>query len=322
MCGPQIMSAVYGDDFKAEHDLIPTRQAGGEARIQTAQEAKTAGFGAGTSRRKLLGVGGALAATVAGMGLFGAKPAVAATSAAGNVDKLFSRSRKVVDMSHPWGMDFPVYQPYVAPPKIWQVASVDKEGYNTNLLTIDEHSGTHMDGPKHFSNGQITTDQIGAEDLIAPMVIIRLEERANQDPDALLTYDDLKKWEARHGRIPKGAIVCLDSGWYKRLHTPERIFNRDHDGHPHFPGIGWDAAEFLESQRDVVGVATDAPSMDSGAHDVIDPRSHKILLPTGHYGIEWAANMDQLPDNGAIAVIGLMKHIGGFSGPVRMFGIH
>ncbi|MER5483501.1 cyclase family protein [Streptomyces sp. NPDC002812] len=322
MCGPQVMHAVYGDTFCAEHDQIPTRQAGSENGIQTAGEARRSGFGAGTGRRKLLGVAGALGATVAGMGLLGSKPAVAATSAAGNIDKLFSRGRRVVDMSHPFGTDFPVYQPYVASPKIWQVASVDKEGYNTNLLTIDEHSGTHMDGPKHFSNGQITSDQIAAEDLIAPMVIIRTEERAKQNPDALLTYDDLKKWEARYGRIPKGAIICMDNGWYKRIHTPEKIFNRDEAGHPHFPGIGWDAAEFLQSQRDVVGVATDAPSMDSGAHDVIDPKAHKILLPTGHYGIEWTANMDQLPDNGAIAVIGLLKHIGGFSGPVRMFGIY
>jgi len=322
VCGTWVMKAVYGDTYTEDDDLIHAHKAcNPEESVQSVGEVRRAAAAAAPSRRRMLGLAGALGAAVTGMGLAGATPAAAAAPAAG-AKKLFGAGRRIVDMSHAWGEDFPVFRPFVEPPKFTQVASVEKEGYNTLIITMDEHSGTHMDGPKHFDNGQLATDEIPAENLIAPLVIVRIADRAQKDLDALLTYDDLRKWESRHGRIPDGAVVAMDCGWSSRINDPERIFNRDTDGKPHFPGIGWDAAEFLATSRNIVGVATDSPSLDSGANNYIDPRAHKYLLPTGHYGIEWAANVDKLPESGAMTVIGLMKHKGGFAGPVRMFGIY
>ncbi len=320
MCGTWVMKSVFGEAYTAEDDHIHAHQANRpEESVKSAAEVRRAA--PAPSRRKMLGMAGALGATVAGLGMIDAKPA-SASSAGVSTSRLLGGGNRIVDMSHAWGEDFPVFRPFVEPAKFQQVASVDKEGYNTFIITMDEHSGTHMDGPKHFDNGQLATDEIPAQNLIAPLVVVRIADRAQTDLDALLTYDDLRKWESRHGRIPDGAVVAMDCGWSGRINDPARIFNRDAQDKPHFPGIGWDAAEFLESRRNIVGVATDSPSLDSGANNYLDPRAHKILLTTGHYGIEWAANVDKLPEAGAVTVIGLMKHKGGFAGPVRMFGVY
>jgi len=314
------MKSVFGEKYSDEDDYIHAHQANRpEQSVKSAGEVRRGA--PAPSRRRMLGLAGALGATVTGMGLIDAKPARANSAAAGT-NALLSNGRKIVDMSYSWGEDFPVFRPFVQSPRFDQVASVEKEGYNTYIITMDEHSGTHMDGPKHFDNGQLATDEIPAEDLIAPLVVVRIADKARKDFDALLTYDDLRKWESRNGRIPDGAVVAMDSGWSGRIGDPDSIFHWDADDKPHFPGFGWDAAEFLESRRNIVGVAVDSPSLDSGANNYIDPQAHKILLTTGHYAIEWATNVDKLPESGAMTVIGLMKHKGGFAGPVRMFGIN
>ncbi|MET9734938.1 cyclase family protein [Streptomyces sp. NPDC006458] len=316
------MKAVFGDKYTEEDDKILAHKAGNpEESVQSAGEVRREAAASGTSRRRMLGLSGALGATVAGMGLLDATPAAAASTKV-DTHKLLGRGRTLVDMSHTWGSDFPGFTPFVAPATFDQVATLDKEGYNTFMITMDEHSGTHMDCPKHFDNGAWSSDEIPAENLIAPLVVIRIAERAAKDPDALVTYRDLAKWESRHGRIPDGALVAMDSGWADRINDPERIYNRDAENIPHFPGFGWDASEFLESRRNVVGISVDSPSMDSGENNFKGAHTHKILLPTNHYGIEWAANTGRLPEAGAVAVVGLMKHRGGFAGPVRMFGIY
>jgi kynurenine formamidase len=48
-------------------------------------------------------------------------------------------------MTHAFGPDFPVLDPPVLPPEIDHFATVPTHGFNANKLTIDEHTGTHMD---------------------------------------------------------------------------------------------------------------------------------------------------------------------------------
>ena len=70
-----------------------------------------------------------------------------------------------------------------------------------------------MDVPGHFVAGGRTSEQIALEELIRPIVVVDISERAASEPATEVTEDDLRRFERRHGRIPKGALVAMNSGW-------------------------------------------------------------------------------------------------------------
>ncbi|WP_327171582.1 cyclase family protein [Streptomyces sp. NBC_01336] len=235
---------------------------------------------------------------------------------------LISGSR-VSDLTHTFGNDFPVLEPIVLKPNIDHFADVAGEGFNANKLEIDEHTGTHVDGPAHLEDGPMYTDEIPIDRFIAPLCVIRIGDRAAKDHDTTLTADDILRWESRHGRIPPGALVVMDSGWCDRINTPGAYINRDAAGVPHFPGLGFDAAELLVNERAIVAAGTDTPSLDASKNlQVDDPGAHRIVLGDMRYGVENIANLATVPELGATAVVGLIKHRKGFAGPCRVFGIY
>src|SRR5699024_9710849 len=78
-----------------------------------------------------------------------------------------------------------------------------------NLLSVGEHTGTHIDAPVHAVPGAPAVDPIPVEDLRAPLAVVDLGDRAASEPDTLLTRADLADWEARHGSIPPRALVAV-----------------------------------------------------------------------------------------------------------------
>jgi len=271
----------------------------------------------GTSRRDLLRAGAAtgLAAAVAGPLL--ARPARAqqATPVASALPGGFTR---VVDLSHTWGPDFPMY-PGAQQPDFKVIVTVANGGLYKNQLTLDEHTGTHMDSPAHFAEDGTTADQLPPEQLIAPLVVIDVSERAASDPDTQGTVDDLTAWEAANGPIPAGAFVALHSGWEARLSDPATYINLDASDVQHYPGWHPDAAAFLVNERDVVGAGVDTLSLDFGAST--DFGTHLTLLPAGKFGIENLANLANVPPVGATAIFGGPKHEGASGGPTRVLAL-
>ena len=56
---------------------------------------------------------------------------------------------QIVDLSHVWGPEFPVF-PGAQQPQFDIVATIEENGFFKYQLTLDEHTGTHMDAPLHF----------------------------------------------------------------------------------------------------------------------------------------------------------------------------
>ena len=69
-----------------------------------------------------------------------------------------------------------------------------------------------MDAPGHFTAGGRLTPELKASELILPIVVIDIAKRAESDPDTVVNAHDLRRYERRHGRIPNGALVAMDSG--------------------------------------------------------------------------------------------------------------
>src|SRR5262249_719855 len=143
---------------------------------------------------------------------------------------------RVVDLTHRLTPDFPLY-PGVVPMKFDVIATVHTEGWYEAVLTIDEHTGTHVDAPAHFASAGATTAPTPPGHLVAPLAVLPIADRAASAPDPLLNLDALLAWERRHGRLPSGAFVAMDSGWDRRVADPPSYLNADAAGVMHYPGF-------------------------------------------------------------------------------------
>jgi len=276
------------------------------------------------SRRRLLGgLGASAALTVAGV--TGSRMAVAqeATPVASGTPETpatvavaMGGFTTVQDLSHRFGPDFPLF-PGTHPMSMWVANAYDTDGYFSNVLELNEHTATHMDAPAHFFEGGLTADYVAVENLVVPMAVIDISERAATDDDAQLTPDDILAWEAANGPLPDGALVAMYSGWEARLVDPASYINLDADGVQHYPGFHPEAAALLVEERSISGIAVDTLSQDYGASQ--DFGTHVAILGAGKYGIENMAALANVPPSGAMAVIGVSKHINASGGPVRAF---
>jgi kynurenine formamidase len=224
---------------------------------------------------------------------------------------------RVVDLTHAMGPDFPTYDGGTNL-AMETLVTLAKDGYNMYRWQLVEHTGTHMDAPFHFGDGAQTADAIPVEHLVVPLAIVDIRARAADDPDAQLTPDDLQAFEAEHGPIPDGACVAMLSGWADKVSGPE-FRNADAEGVMHFPGFHVEAAQYLMSERNAIGIAVDTLSLDHGRS--ADFATHYAWLPSNRWGLEAVANLAELPATGATLVVGGPKIKGATGGPSRVFAL-
>ena len=105
---------------------------------------------------------------------------------------------------------------------------------------------------------------VPVETLVCPLAIVDIRERADADPDALVTPGDLRVWIVVNGPISQVACAVQDAGWQLRLGTPG-ICNADADGKVHFPAFHVEAATMLPEEAVVAGMAVDTLSIDYGS---------------------------------------------------------
>lgn len=260
--------------------------------------------------------------TVSRRDLFKAAAAATVAAAAPSVTRAAPmqalRYSSVVDLTHILGLQTPLFPGY-DPVRIDVVRSYEEDGFYANQLNYIEHSGTHMDAPRHFAAGGNAVHQIPAQQLIGPLAVVDVRERAGRDPDTLVTPDDLHAWERRYGRIPNGAIVIMNSGWATRINDAQRFLNADAGGTLHFPGWSKAATDLLLNERNVIGIGVDTLSLDFGASTNFEV--HYSWLPSGRWGLENVANLTDVPPSGATLVVGAPKHFGGSGGPTRLLAL-
>ena len=146
------------------------------------------------SRRDLF-KGAAMAGAAAAVGTAAATPALAAGHGG------------PVDMTHTLSAQFPTYfgQPGFGGQQAFNFA---EHGFNLFNLTVNEHTGTHIDAPLHFSADGASVDEIPVEQLVAPLCVIDIAAKAAENADAQVTPDDIKAWMAANGDIPANACVA------------------------------------------------------------------------------------------------------------------
>lgn len=222
----------------------------------------------------------------------------------------------VEDMTHTLHEDFPTYfgESQFSREQLFNYA---EHSFNLFQYTVNEHTGTHIDAPLHFSADGLSVDEIPVSNLIAPLCVIDIAARAAEDADTQVTPDDIHAWIAANGEIPAHACVAMHSGWSPKVDTDGF---RNFDGTAqHYPGFHVEAVKMLMEETGAMSIAADTLSLDHGMS--ADFASHYAWLPTGRFGIECLANLDKVPAAGATLVIGAPKHKGGTGGPARIFAM-
>ncbi|GFV53050.1 isatin hydrolase [Trichonephila clavipes] len=229
-------------------------------------------------------------------------------------------SKRMVDMTYTFDDTIPHY-PIVKGFEIHTVLNgTSPNGYwaLAEEYSLAIHLGTHMDSPAHFPPHDITAEKIPVEHLIAPAAVIDITAKAELDPDAEATVEDLLQWESTTGQSLDETIVLLRNGWGKYW-TNQTAFLGTADGdvnHSHFPGFSGEAATWLVENRNIYGVGTEAISFDKGNSRQYPV--HRTILGHGLFGLENVANVDKIPIYGAELHVMPMK-VGRASGaPVRI----
>ncbi|MVA96748.1 twin-arginine translocation signal domain-containing protein [Nitratireductor sp. CAU 1489] len=191
--------------------------------------------------------------------------------------------------------------------------------FNINEWRFNEHTGTHLDAPLHFSADGKSVAEIPVADLVCPLAIIDIRQKAADNADAQVTPDDITAWTDANGDLPEGACVAMLSGWGAHLETG-KFRNVGEDGKTmHFPGFHIEAAQMLMEAPSVKGIAVDTLSLDHGPSP--DFAVHYAWLPSGRWGLECVANLESLPASGATLVVGAPKLRGGTGGPSRVIAM-
>ena len=227
------------------------------------------------------------------------------------------RTRAVVDLTHTMSPDFPTF--FGVPGiEIQKQFEFKKDGFNLNWWRLIEHAGTHLDAPLHFSEAGVSVEKLNADTLVAPLAVVDVRPRAAQNADYQVSRQDLADWERRNGRFPQNCCVAMLSGWGSYVGDAAK-YTGAANGVFHFPGFSPEAASFLMNERSVVGLAVDTLSLDHGPSK--DFRTHTLWLPSGRWGLENVANLDQLRATGATLVVGVAKVKDATGAPARLVAL-
>lgn len=192
------------------------------------------------------------------------------------------------------------------------VFTYEKHGFvaSSYRLTTDQY-GTQLDPPSHWNPLGATISDLPPTYAVRPLVVIDVHQKVAQDPGYHAGVDDVLAWEARHGRIPDGAVVFIRSDWYKRWDEVDRFAKKP------FPGVSLSALKFLHLERRILfhghePLDTDGTPTLEGEH---------WLMHNNFAQAEGVRNLDQVPEAGALVAIGFARPLGGSGGYARYVAI-
>lgn len=235
------------------------------------------------------------------------------------VDNL--RQGQWVDLTHSFDSSIPHWKGF-EPMKSKTLYKVDKDGFQVEEVCHVGQWGTHIDPPSHFHKGKRTIEDVSLQEMIMPLVVVDVHEKVAVNPDYVLTVEDLKEFEARNGKIPANSFVAMRTDWAKRWPDQKKMQNVDEKGVAHYPGWSLDALKFLYEERMIAASGHETTDTDPGLATTKDDYSlESYILSTDHYQIELLADLDQVPETGAIAVVSWPKLAKGSGFPARVFAV-
>ena len=214
---------------------------------------------------------------------------------------------KILDLTLGISTDIKVF-PGSPQPTFIKWSRFDIHGYDSEVMFLSTHTGTHIDAPSHFISGMATIDKIEINRFICNnAILLKIEKDYNQ----AVSRDDIIASEDNDvGEIKEKDTIVFFTGWQSQIESDIYMSNN--------PGLSSDAAEYLVEKK-VNAVAIDAPSIDSGIDASF--KAHKILLSNDILIIENICNLEKFNTGRFTLIITPLKLIGASGSPVRAIGI-
>lgn len=239
----------------------------------------------------------------------------------------FFRNSRWVDLTHAFDESIP-HCPSFEPERRVALYHYDPgvgtkgAGFLAHEYRLPGQWGTHVDPPAHFVRGLRFQDEIPVTEMILPLVVLDVSKQVAECSDYCVTMEDVRAWERRHDRIASGVFVALRTDWCKRWPDQEAMMNRDSSGTAHFPGWSREVLEYLYDSCGIAASGHETTDTDSG---VVVSRGQApletLILSRNKWQIELLANLDQLPEFGAVIVASWPKARQGSGFPARAFAI-
>lgn len=274
---------------------------------------------------------------------------------ASQLTEIFTTNR-VVDLTLPLDETlpcaWPLHMPYRATVWTWFADRPDdpqpvhpKTGgaYQTRWLVIDEHTGTHLDAPRHFvpppesglphagPGGLVGIADLPLLTACGPAAVIDVTDLDPPDGEdaswphgvsPAITPEHVSRFESDHAQLRPGDIVLFRTGW-------DRRYVRGAEGSSYGADVlltasspGWPAPQpqtvDLLRQRGVSCVGTDGLSIgpaENGAPTHLAGLSHGVSF------VEALTGLAELPARGAWFLFLPIRLVGGTGGPGRALAV-
>jgi len=211
---------------------------------------------------------------------------------------------KIIDLTQTIRHEMHTFEAHVKPLTIpW--AKMDIHGYESELIFMSTHTGTHMDAPYHFDLAGKKIDEIPVDTFVADAVLLNIEKGAR----GYVTKDDIVSFEKK-ARISSGNAVVISTGW--EVHAVKSDYLSSN------PGLSKDAAVYLASKKvSIVGIDTANIDHPSDSNFTV----HKILLPKGVLIVENLCNLSRIKQTSFRLIVLPLKIKGASGSPVRAIAI-
>ena len=216
----------------------------------------------------------------------------------------------VIDLTRVISPGIKVY-PGSPQPAFVRWSKFDTQGYDSEVMFLSTHTGTHMDAPCHFTLDGKSIDQIDVKRFICKdALLLKVRKERNE----LITRRDIIDCGVS---IKKNDSIIFDTAWEKQYCKKDSKKTEDYVMAN--PGLGADASQFLVDRK-VNAVAIDSPSIDAGTNNNFI--SHKTLLSNDVLVIENLCNLQKL--NRALRftlIVTPLKLVRATGSPIRAIGI-
>lgn len=229
------------------------------------------------------------------------------------------RTARYVDLTHTIEPDSPVWKGFgpqkflpASHPDTGKPYRYDADGFEANSYQLStDQLGTQLDPPAHWAPEYPAIDELPPTYALRPLVVISIADKVAKDPGYHLQVADIEDWERRNGRIPEGSVVFVRSDWSRRWKEPGLAAD------PVFPGVSLAALKFLHLERRILFHGHEP--LDTDTTPTLEGEAW--LLHNGYAQAEGVANLDQVPEKGALVAIGFPKFAGGTGGYARFIAI-
>ena len=217
---------------------------------------------------------------------------------------------KVVDLTLGISSNIRVF-PGSPQPSFIKWSKFDIHGYDSEVMFLSTHTGTHMDAPSHIISGTATIDEIKVNRFVCNnALLLKIEKESNQTISRNDIIDGEKDDDGDGEEIKENDTIVFFTGWERQIEKDNYISDN--------PGLSTDAAKYL-AEKKVNAVAIDGPSIDPGTDNSF--KAHKILLSNDILIIENLCNLEKFNTGRFTLIITPLKLISASGSPVRAIGI-